>query len=77
MGISTFAMDSFAGRGIVSTVVDQRQLGRLNMIVDLYRSRACSAPALSIPTRATHLTIRSCRPCQPSQGRNDSAAQNA
>jgi dienelactone hydrolase len=38
MGISTFVMDSFAGRGIVSTVVDQSQLGRLNMILDLYRS---------------------------------------
>ena len=40
MGISTFAMDSFAGRGIVSTVVNQSQLGRLNMIIDLYRSIA-------------------------------------
>ncbi len=40
MGISTFEMDSFAGRGIVSTVVDQSQLGRLNMILDLYRSLA-------------------------------------
>jgi dienelactone hydrolase len=38
MGISTFAMDSFSGRGIVSTVSDQSQLGRLNMILDLYRS---------------------------------------
>jgi dienelactone hydrolase len=38
LGISTFAMDSFTGRGIVSTVVDQSQLGRLNMILDLYRS---------------------------------------
>jgi len=38
MGISTFVVDSFAGRGIVSTVVDQSQLGRLNMILDLYRS---------------------------------------
>jgi dienelactone hydrolase len=38
MGISTFALDPFAGRGIVSTVVDQSQLGRLNMILDLYRS---------------------------------------
>jgi len=38
LGISTFAMDSFAGRGIVSTVVDQSQLGRLNMILDLYRN---------------------------------------
>jgi dienelactone hydrolase len=38
MGISTFAIDSFSGRGIVSTVADQSQLGRLNMILDLYRS---------------------------------------
>jgi dienelactone hydrolase len=43
MGISTFAMDSFAGRGIVSTVVDQSQLGRLNTILDLYRSLATLA----------------------------------
>jgi dienelactone hydrolase len=43
MGISTFALDSFAGRGIVSTVVDQSQLGRLNMILDLYRSLAVLA----------------------------------
>ena len=27
-GIATFAVDSFAGRGIVSTTVDQAQLGR-------------------------------------------------
>jgi dienelactone hydrolase len=43
MGISTFAMDSFAGRGIVSTVADQSQLGRLNMILDVYRSLAVLA----------------------------------
>ena len=40
LGISTFALDSFTGRGIASTVVDQSQLGRLNMILDLYRSLA-------------------------------------
>ena len=38
MGISTFTLDPFAGRGIVSTVVDQSQLGRLNEILDLYRT---------------------------------------
>jgi dienelactone hydrolase len=38
MGISTFALDGFAARGITNTVTDQSQLGRLNMIVDLYRS---------------------------------------
>ena len=43
LGISTFAMDSFTGRGIVSTVVDQSQLGRLNMILDLYRSLSALA----------------------------------
>jgi dienelactone hydrolase len=42
-GISTFAIDSFTGRGIVSTVADQSQLGRLNMIVDVYRSVAVMA----------------------------------
>lgn len=43
LGVSTFEIDSFTGRGIVSTVADQSQLGRLNMIVDLYRSLAILA----------------------------------
>jgi dienelactone hydrolase len=43
MGISTFSLDGFAGRGIANTVTDQSQLGRLNMIVDLYRSLAVLA----------------------------------
>ena len=43
LGISTFALDSFSGRGIASTVADQSQLGRLNMILDLYRSLAVLA----------------------------------
>jgi len=43
MGISTFMLDSFAGRGIVSTIVDQSQLGRLNGILDLYRALALLA----------------------------------
>jgi dienelactone hydrolase len=43
LGISTFSIDSFTGRGIVSTVADQSQLGRLNMILDLYRSLATLA----------------------------------
>jgi dienelactone hydrolase len=45
-------MDSFAGRGIVSTVVNQSQLGRLNMILDLYRSLAVLAAHPRVdPTR--------------------------
>jgi dienelactone hydrolase len=52
MGVSTFAMDSFAGRGIVSTVVDQSQLGRLNMVLDVFRSLAMLAAHPRIdPTR--------------------------
>src|SRR4051812_14572116 len=38
LGIATFALDSFAGRGIVLTVFDQTQLGRLNMVGDAYRA---------------------------------------
>ncbi|WP_159999165.1 dienelactone hydrolase family protein [Roseomonas sp. 18066] len=37
-GISTFAIDGFTGRGLVSTSSDQARLGRLNLIVDIYRS---------------------------------------
>jgi dienelactone hydrolase len=38
LGIATLAVDSFAARGIVSTVIDQTQLGRLNMVADAYRA---------------------------------------
>lgn len=38
LGMGTFAVDSFAGRGIVNTNVDQFALGRLAMIVDAYRA---------------------------------------
>ena len=38
MGVASFAVDSFAGRGIVSTLTDQTQLGRLNMAADAYRA---------------------------------------
>jgi dienelactone hydrolase len=38
LGIATFALDSFAARGIVSTVIDQTQLARLNMVADAYRA---------------------------------------
>jgi dienelactone hydrolase len=38
MGIATFVLDSFTGRGIESTTNDQTQLGRLAMIIDAYRA---------------------------------------
>jgi acetyl esterase/lipase len=37
-GYAVFTLDSFTGRGIVSTVADQSQLGRYNAIVDAYRA---------------------------------------
>jgi dienelactone hydrolase len=43
LGISTFAINSFTGRGIASTVADQSKLGRLNMTLDVYRSLAVLA----------------------------------
>lgn len=38
MGIATFVLDTFSGRGIVSTVADQSQLNSLAMMVDAYRA---------------------------------------
>ena len=38
MGVATFILDSFTGRGLVSTVNDQDQLARLAMTVDAYRA---------------------------------------
>ncbi len=37
MGISTFALDGFTGRGLTQVSTDQAQLGRLNFILDIYR----------------------------------------
>jgi dienelactone hydrolase len=38
MGISTFVIDGFSGRGITSTNTNQALLGRLNLIVDIYHA---------------------------------------
>jgi len=38
MGISTFVIDGFSGRGLTSVNTNQALLGRLNFIVDIYRS---------------------------------------
>jgi len=38
LGMGTFAVDSFSGRGIVNTNVDQFVLGRLAMVFDAYRA---------------------------------------
>lgn len=43
MGVSTFALDGFTGRGIASVSADQTQLGRLNFILDLYGALAMLA----------------------------------
>jgi|GEM_PF-214627 len=38
IGIATFVLDGFTGRGIVDVVTDQEQLGMLTMINDTYRA---------------------------------------
>jgi dienelactone hydrolase len=38
MGISTFVIDGFTGRGLAATNTDQALLGRLNFVLDVYRS---------------------------------------
>jgi dienelactone hydrolase len=38
MGISTFVVDGFTGRGLTAVGPNQALLGRLNLIVDIYRS---------------------------------------
>jgi dienelactone hydrolase len=38
MGISTFVIDGFSGRGITATSTNQALLGRLNLIVDIYHA---------------------------------------
>jgi dienelactone hydrolase len=38
MGISTFVIDGFSGRGLTTVGPNQALLGRLNLIVDIYRA---------------------------------------
>jgi dienelactone hydrolase len=38
MGISTFVIDGFTGRGMTSVSTNQASLGRLNFILDIYRA---------------------------------------
>lgn len=38
MGVSTFAIDGMTGRGLTQVGTDQAVLGRLNFILDIYRS---------------------------------------
>jgi dienelactone hydrolase len=38
IGVAAFILDTFSGRGIVSTVADQSQLNSLAMVVDAYRA---------------------------------------
>jgi len=51
MRIATFAIDSFAGRGIDHTLFDQSQLGWFAMTVDAYRALALMASHPRIDSR--------------------------
>ena len=43
MGVSTFAIDGFTGRGLTSVNTNQAELGRLNFILDIYVALAILA----------------------------------
>jgi len=43
MGVSTFAIDGFTGRGLTGVSTNQAALGRLNFIFDMYRALAVLA----------------------------------
>jgi dienelactone hydrolase len=43
MGIASFRVDSFSGRGLTSVSADQSRLGRFNMILDAYRAHGAIA----------------------------------
>jgi dienelactone hydrolase len=43
VGLATFTIDSFAGRGIINTVSDQSQLATLAMMVDAFQALATLA----------------------------------
>jgi dienelactone hydrolase len=43
MGVATFVIDYFTGRGIANTNADQSKLGRLTEIIDAYRALALLA----------------------------------
>jgi dienelactone hydrolase len=52
IGVATFILDTFSGRGIVSTINDQSQLDSLGMMIDAYRALALLASHPRIdPTR--------------------------
>ena len=55
IGIATFVLDGFTGRGIVDVVTDQEQLGMLTMINDAYRCSNCLPSTLA----STHLELAS------------------
>jgi len=38
MGVSTFALDGFTGRGLTNVTTNQALLGRLNFVLDMYRA---------------------------------------
>jgi len=52
IGVSTFALDGFTGRGLTDVNANQALLGRLNFILDIYRALDVLAKHPSIdPTR--------------------------
>lgn len=65
MGIATFAIDGFTGRGIISPSRDHSRLGRLNLIVDPYGALSVLAHHPRIDPERIVLMGFSRRPSNP------------
>jgi dienelactone hydrolase len=50
IGIATFTMDGFTGRGLTQVSTDQAKLGRLNFVLDIYRALDVLAKSPRIDT---------------------------
>ena len=83
MGVATFVIDSWSGRGVTTVVFDQSQLGRLTQLYDVYRAleilemvraRAVSLPHISLSTRPAFRTA-TMKMCPRSRSASFTAAQ--
>ena len=76
MGISTFVIDGFSGRGLTAVGPNQALLGRLNLIVDIYRSLEILAKHPRVDPDRTGAVV-SAGQGHPAPGADDGAGRRA
>jgi hypothetical protein len=60
IGVSTFALDGFTGRGLTQVSTDQALLGRLNFILDIYRALDAIGSAFAADRARSNEASRQC-----------------